>query len=312
MRCAVRRALTGIVTGQVLRDDHARTRLLTCGVLVRGSAIGTVDGTDDGVDRPHLSDRSRIWQPILQTSCHPTEGNPHARSAPRLHRASCLCHRAGCGGMSGTYGPADESESVATIHAALDAGVTLLDTADFYGMGHNELLIGQALRGQDREGGDQRQVRGPACWGRWLSGRRRPSGRGEDGPGLHPDSARHRSRRHLPTGPARPGGSHRGHRGRDRRAGVGRPRPAYRTVRGQRRHHPTRTPFTRSATCRSSTHWSPAGSRTRSCPPAGSWASASPRTACCPAGCSAAPGRPTARWPAAKCGRTNRGSRVGT
>ena len=68
----------------------------------------------------------------------------------------------GCGGMSGTYGPADESESVATIHAALDAGVTLLDTADFYGMGHNELLIGQALRGQDREGGDQRQVRGPA------------------------------------------------------------------------------------------------------------------------------------------------------
>jgi aryl-alcohol dehydrogenase-like predicted oxidoreductase len=52
----------------------------------------------------------------------------------------------GCMGMSGVYGPADESESVATIHAALDAGVTLLDTGDFYGMGHNEMLIGRALR----------------------------------------------------------------------------------------------------------------------------------------------------------------------
>jgi aryl-alcohol dehydrogenase-like predicted oxidoreductase len=52
----------------------------------------------------------------------------------------------GCMGMSGMYGPADESESIATIHAALDRGVTLLDTGDFYGMGHNELLIGRALR----------------------------------------------------------------------------------------------------------------------------------------------------------------------
>jgi aryl-alcohol dehydrogenase-like predicted oxidoreductase len=49
-------------------------------------------------------------------------------------------------GMSGMYGPADEPESIATIHAALDAGVTLLDTGDFYGVGHNELLIGRALR----------------------------------------------------------------------------------------------------------------------------------------------------------------------
>jgi len=53
-------------------------------------------------------------------------------------------------GMSGIYGPADEAESIATIHAALDAGVTLLDTADFYGMGHNELLLRDALRGRDR------------------------------------------------------------------------------------------------------------------------------------------------------------------
>jgi aryl-alcohol dehydrogenase-like predicted oxidoreductase len=49
-------------------------------------------------------------------------------------------------GMSGTYGPADRSESLATIHAAVEAGVTLLDTGDFYGMGHNEMLIGEALR----------------------------------------------------------------------------------------------------------------------------------------------------------------------
>jgi aryl-alcohol dehydrogenase-like predicted oxidoreductase len=50
-------------------------------------------------------------------------------------------------GMSGgMYGPADERESIATIHAALDAGVNLLDTGDFYAMGHNELLIGRALK----------------------------------------------------------------------------------------------------------------------------------------------------------------------
>ena len=53
-------------------------------------------------------------------------------------------------GMSGTYGPADEAESIATIRAALDAGITLLDTGDFYGMGHNELLLRDALRGVDR------------------------------------------------------------------------------------------------------------------------------------------------------------------
>ena len=57
----------------------------------------------------------------------------------------------GCMGMSDFYGPADEAESVATIRAALDAGINLLDTGDFYGMGHNELLIREALRGRRRE-----------------------------------------------------------------------------------------------------------------------------------------------------------------
>src|SRR5262249_21922990 len=57
----------------------------------------------------------------------------------------------GCMGMSALYGAADEAESIATIHAALDAGITLLDTGDFYGMGHNELLVRDALRGRNRE-----------------------------------------------------------------------------------------------------------------------------------------------------------------
>lgn len=57
----------------------------------------------------------------------------------------------GCMGMSGMYGPADRVESIATIHAALDAGINLLDTGDFYGMGHNELLIAEAVRGMPRE-----------------------------------------------------------------------------------------------------------------------------------------------------------------
>lgn len=52
----------------------------------------------------------------------------------------------GCMGMSGMYGQADEAESLATIHAAMDAGINLIDTGDFYGMGHNEMLIGRALR----------------------------------------------------------------------------------------------------------------------------------------------------------------------
>jgi aryl-alcohol dehydrogenase-like predicted oxidoreductase len=58
----------------------------------------------------------------------------------------------GCMGMSGVYGPAEEPESIATIREALDNGINLLDTGDYYGMGHNELLIREALRGRDRNG----------------------------------------------------------------------------------------------------------------------------------------------------------------
>jgi aryl-alcohol dehydrogenase-like predicted oxidoreductase len=83
----------------------------------------------------------------------------------------------GCMGMSGMYGPSDRAESIATIHAALDAGITLLDTGDFYGMGHNEILIGEALKGRNR---DQVQLsvkfgalRDPA--GAWLGYDARPN-----------------------------------------------------------------------------------------------------------------------------------------
>jgi aryl-alcohol dehydrogenase-like predicted oxidoreductase len=54
-------------------------------------------------------------------------------------------------GMSDLYGTADEAESITTVHAALDAGVTLLDTGDFYGAGHNEMLLRDALRGRNRD-----------------------------------------------------------------------------------------------------------------------------------------------------------------
>jgi aryl-alcohol dehydrogenase-like predicted oxidoreductase len=65
-----------------------------------------------------------------------------------LGRGGPVVSRAGLGlmGMSGIYGEADDQESLATIRAAVDAGITLLDTGDFYGMGHNELLLRDALR----------------------------------------------------------------------------------------------------------------------------------------------------------------------
>ena len=57
----------------------------------------------------------------------------------------------GAMGMSGAYGEADRAESIATVHAALEAGVTLIDTGDFYANGHNELLLAEALRGRPRD-----------------------------------------------------------------------------------------------------------------------------------------------------------------
>jgi len=74
------------------------------------------------------------------------ESTQLGRAGPRTSRIGL-----GCMGMSDLYGPADRQESIATIHAAMDAGITLLDTGDFYGMGHNEMLIREALGSRPRE-----------------------------------------------------------------------------------------------------------------------------------------------------------------
>ena len=87
---------------------------------------------------------------------------PLGRGGPPVSRAGL-----GLMAMSGVYGPADDAESIATIRAALDSGFTLLDTGDFYGMGHNEMLLRDALRGVARDSvfiavkfGGQRDPRG--------------------------------------------------------------------------------------------------------------------------------------------------------
>ena len=120
---------------------------------------------------------------LLQSTTRSDDDDADLASTDRRSRASGL----GCMGMSGMYGPAERDESIATIHAALDAGINLLDTGDFYGMGHNELLIGEALRGARprRDVADQRQVRRPARPGRRLARLRR--------------AARRRSRPRSPT-----------------------------------------------------------------------------------------------------------------
>ena len=119
----------------------------------------------------------------------------------------------GCMGMSGMYGPADRAESIATIHAALDAGVTLIDTGDFYGMGHNEMLIAEALKGVPR---DRYQLsvkfgalRDPAGA---LGGLRRAARGGEDLARLFAAAPRGRPHRHLPPGAARSECADRGYR----------------------------------------------------------------------------------------------------
>ena len=105
--------------------------------------------------------------------------------------------------MSDAYGPADRGESIATIHAALDAGITLLDTGDFYAMGHNEMLIREALKDVPR---DKVQIsvkfgalRGPA--GEFV-GFDCAAGRDEELPRLFAATARHRLHRRLPPGAA--------------------------------------------------------------------------------------------------------------
>ena len=156
-------------------------------------------------------------------------------AGPRLH------------GHVGLYGPADRAESIATIHAALDAGVTLLDTGDFYGMGHNEMLIREALAGSAATSVQISvkfgALRGP---GRRLARLRQPSRGGQQFPRLFAAAAGHGLHRHLPPGAARSGRADRGHRRRHRRAGQGRatcgtsacPRSAPSTMRRAAAVHP--------------------------------------------------------------------------
>ena len=73
------------------------------------------------------------------------EESHHGKAQTRHGRPIRLGHR------PRLHGPADRNESIATIHAALDTGITLLDTGDFYGMGHNEMLIREALAGRNRD-----------------------------------------------------------------------------------------------------------------------------------------------------------------
>ena len=191
----------------------------------------------------------------------------------------------GCMGMSDFYGPADHAESIATIHAALDAGITLLDTGDYYAAGHNELLIGEALRGRDGDG--SRSASSSDC--------RAPDGEivGIDGRPAAVKSALAYTLRRLGTDHV---DVYRARGGpipqcRSRRRSARSPRwwrPGTSATRDCRRPEPrrfvARTPCIRSPTRRSSTPCSRAGLRRRSFPCAASSGSGSP-TASCPAAC---------------------------
>jgi Aldo/keto reductase family len=192
----------------------------------------------------------------------------------------------GCMGMSDFYGAADEAESIATIQAALDAGVTLLDTGDHYGMGHNELLLREAMRGRSRE-----QVVLSVKFGLM----RAPDGSivGND---LRPEAVKNflaYTLRRLGTTTSTSTGrvaSFRTCRSRTRAQRSQRwPKRATSATSASRRWESRRsaapTPYTPSPTCRSSTRSCPAGSRPRSCPSAVTSVSASPRTACSRAAC---------------------------
>ena len=120
----------------------------------------------------------------------------------------------GCMGMSDVYGPADRTESIATVRAALDAGITLLDTGDFYGMGHNELLVREACGPARDEVFRTGQIRRAARTRRQLHRLRRPARRREDRLRLQPEAARHGPYRPLHAGPGRPGRADRGDGGR--------------------------------------------------------------------------------------------------
>jgi hypothetical protein len=172
----------------------------------------------------------------------------------------------GAMGMSDLYGATDDGESIATIHAAIDAGVTLIDTGDFYGSGRNELLIARALRDRDRDA-VQLSVKFGAL--------RDPAG-GWGGYDARPAAVKNFLANTL-TGWAPTTSTSTARRGwtptcRSRRPWARSPRwstPGTCATSASPRSAPTPCaappPCTRSATCRSSTRCSRAGSRPRSC-----------------------------------------------
>jgi aryl-alcohol dehydrogenase-like predicted oxidoreductase len=144
----------------------------------------------------------------------------------------------GCSSMSGLTGAGDNDDvASATIRAAVDQGLDLIDTADFYGLGHNESLIGRALTSIDRD----RYVISDK-----FGSLRTPAG-AFIGTDCRPKTVKNSlaySLQRLGTDhvdiyrPARPPRPDRGHSRRHRRDGPGRLRPRHRTVRGRRRHDP--------------------------------------------------------------------------
>ena len=112
----------------------------------------------------------------------------------------------GCMGMSDFYGPADETESIATIHEAIDRGITLLNTGDFYGMGHNEMLIRRAIEGRRDRVFISVKFGGTADPGRAVHRLRRPAGGREELRELQPAAAGHRL---SSTSTSRPGSTRR-------------------------------------------------------------------------------------------------------
>jgi len=101
----------------------------------------------------------------------------------------------GAMGMSDFYGPADRVESVATLKAALDEGITLLDTGDFYGSGHNEILVGEAIRGRRRD-----EVVISVKFGALRDPQGNFTGGDPELPRLLAEAAEHRLHRRLPAG----------------------------------------------------------------------------------------------------------------
>ena len=173
----------------------------------------------------------------------------------------------GCMGMSQSYGQGDWDESIATIHRALDLGVTFLDTANVYGAGHNEVLVGRAIADRRDRGAARDEVRHRPR--RRVERARRVHGKRELREGVLrglADPARRR--RHRPVLPAPPAGRRRdrGDRRRDGRAGRRRARCATSACpRSTTSCCAARTPCTRSPRCRASTRCGRAIRRRRCC-----------------------------------------------